>query len=140
LILLQISLFSQVLQGFNYQAIARDGSGNPLIGKDNQFRVSILSGTTGFYSSGGGVCLWEEQHPVRQLKHQEQYSVAIGNNITANTYGELAMGQWNETVTGTSNSWDENDLLLSVGNGVNDANRSNAIVSISDTSEKPFDE
>jgi hypothetical protein len=65
LFLLQVSLFSQVPQGFNYQAIARDGSGNPLINKDIQVRVSILSDTTGFYSSGSGTYIWEEQHAVR---------------------------------------------------------------------------
>lgn len=65
LILLPTSLFSQVPQGFNYQALARDGSGNPLISKDIQVRVSILSDTTGFYASGNGTYLWEEQHTVR---------------------------------------------------------------------------
>jgi Head domain of trimeric autotransporter adhesin len=65
LILLPMSLLSQVPQGFNYQAIARDGSGNPLISKDIQVRVSILSDTTGFYTSGSGTYLWEEQHAVR---------------------------------------------------------------------------
>jgi hypothetical protein len=55
------------------------------------------------------------------------YSMAIGNNVSANSYGELALGQWNETATGSISSWDENDLLFSVGNGVNDANRSNAL-------------
>jgi hypothetical protein len=65
LILLPTSLFSQVPQGFNYQAIARDGSGNPLISKDIQVRVSILNDTTGFYASGNGAYLWEEQHNVR---------------------------------------------------------------------------
>lgn len=64
LIILPSSLFSQVPQGFNYQAIARDGTGNPLISKDIQVRISILSDTTGFYSNGSGTYIWEEQHAV----------------------------------------------------------------------------
>lgn len=55
------------------------------------------------------------------------YSITMGNNIAANSFGELAFGQWSDASTGTVSSWNENDLLLSVGNGVNDANRSNAM-------------
>jgi len=55
------------------------------------------------------------------------YSVAIGNNVTANSYGELSIGQWNENLTGTFDTWNDNELLFTVGNGVNDANRSNAL-------------
>ncbi|MCX6335166.1 MAG: hypothetical protein NT092_12855 [Bacteroidia bacterium] len=55
------------------------------------------------------------------------YSVAIGNNVTANSYGELSLGQWNESITGTFDTWNESELLFTVGNGVNDANRSNAL-------------
>ena len=55
------------------------------------------------------------------------YSVAIGNNVTANSYGELALGQWNESVAGTPDTWNENELLFSLGNGINNADRSNAL-------------
>jgi hypothetical protein len=55
------------------------------------------------------------------------YSAALGNNVTANSYGELALGQYSENVTGTANSWNENDLLFTLGNGVNSTNRSNAM-------------
>lgn len=55
------------------------------------------------------------------------YSVAIGNNIAANSYGEIALGQWNTSITGTATSWNENELLFSLGNGVNNTNRSNAL-------------
>lgn len=56
---------AQVPQGFNYQAIARDGSGNPIASKDIQVKVSILSDTTGFYASGSGTYIWEEEHSVK---------------------------------------------------------------------------
>jgi len=54
--------------------------------------------------------------------------MAIGNNIKAVSYGEIALGQWNDTLSsGTKDTWNENEYLLTVGNGVNDANRSNAL-------------
>jgi hypothetical protein len=56
------------------------------------------------------------------------YSMAIGNNVKAVSYGEIALGQWNDTLSsGTKDTWNENEYLLTVGNGVNDANRSNAL-------------
>ncbi len=55
---------AQVPQGFNYQAVARDGSGSPITNMDIQVRVSILSDTTGFYSTGNGTYIWEEEHSV----------------------------------------------------------------------------
>ncbi|MGD0582809.1 MAG: hypothetical protein ABR974_07670, partial [Bacteroidales bacterium] len=36
---------AQVPQGFNYQAIARDGSGNPITGATMQVKIDILSDT-----------------------------------------------------------------------------------------------
>ena len=55
------------------------------------------------------------------------YSVAIGNNVTANSYGEISIGQWNESISGTYDTWNDNELLFTVGNGVNNDNRSNAL-------------
>lgn len=55
------------------------------------------------------------------------YSVAMGNNVTAGSFGEIALGQWNESVTGTTDTWNENELLFTLGNGVNSTNRSNAL-------------
>jgi hypothetical protein len=55
------------------------------------------------------------------------YSAAIGNNVSANSYGETALGQWNDVATGNATSWNENDLLFTIGNGVNSQNRSNAM-------------
>lgn len=55
------------------------------------------------------------------------YSAALGNNVTANSYGEIALGQWNDVATGNATSWNENDLLFTIGNGINNLNRSNAM-------------
>ena len=46
-------LSSQVPQGFNYQAIARDNSGNPLDEATIKVRLSILTDTAEFYKTGG---------------------------------------------------------------------------------------
>ncbi len=64
-------LFSQVPQGFNYQAVAVDNSGRPIANASISVRLSILSDTTGFFSSGSGTYIWEETH----------------TNIMTNTYG-----------------------------------------------------
>jgi len=55
------------------------------------------------------------------------YAAAIGNNVFANSYGEFALGQFNDTLSGNPTSWNENDLLLTVGNGLNSTNKSNAL-------------
>jgi hypothetical protein len=62
---------AQTPQGFNYQAIARDGSGNPIAGATINVKLSILTDTAGFRATGGGVYLWEEEHL----------------NVTTNAYG-----------------------------------------------------
>jgi hypothetical protein len=59
------TVFSQVPQGFNYQAIARDASGNPILNQTFLVKMSILSDTNGFKAGGTGVYLWEEQHSVK---------------------------------------------------------------------------
>lgn len=57
-------LIAQVPQGFNYQAIAKDGSGLDIINATMLVRISILSDTNGFYLSGTGNYLWEEEQVV----------------------------------------------------------------------------
>ena len=57
-------LSSQIPQGFNYQAIARGSDGKEITNTVLQVKISILSDTTGFYSSGTGNYIWEEQQSV----------------------------------------------------------------------------
>jgi len=71
-------IFSQVPQGFNYQAIARDNSGNPISNATLWVRLSILSDTTGFYSSGGGTYIWEEQHTNVKTNSFGMFTVVLG--------------------------------------------------------------
>jgi hypothetical protein len=51
-------LFAQAPQSFNYQAVARDASGNPLPNEDVSFRISILSGSV------SGTTQYREVHIV----------------------------------------------------------------------------
>jgi len=54
------------------------------------------------------------------------YATAIGNNASAKAYGSFVIGQYN-LITGDSTKWVNTDPLFIVGNGLNDANRSNAL-------------
>ncbi len=55
------------------------------------------------------------------------YSVALGNNVIANSYGEFALGQFAEEVTGTADTWNQDEQLLTIGNGTSATDRSNAL-------------
>jgi hypothetical protein len=54
------------------------------------------------------------------------YASAIGNNATAKAYGSFVIGQYN-LIAGDSTKWVSTDPLFIVGNGLNDANRNNAL-------------
>jgi len=86
-----ISTLSAVLgaqnpEGFNYQAIARDGSGNPIINTILQVRISILSDTNGFHASGAGTYIWEEQQAVK-TSPQGLLSLVVGDPSATKTNG-----------------------------------------------------
>ena len=67
-------LYSQVPQGFSYQALIKDASGNPVVSTSLQVRLSIQADT-----SASPVVLWEELH----------------NPVKSNSYGliNLVLGQ-----------------------------------------------
>jgi len=55
-------------------------------------------------------------------------SVSIGNSTFARSFASLAMGSWNDTIAGSSpNSWIPSDPILSIGNGLGNSLRSNAL-------------
>ncbi len=83
-------LSSQVPQGFNYQAIARDGSGNPIIGATIKVKLSILSDTTGFYASGGGTYIWEEEHTNVKTNAFGLFTVVLGDPSATQTAGSAS--------------------------------------------------
>jgi hypothetical protein len=83
-------LSSQVPQGFNYQAIARDGSGNLVVGATIKVKLSILSDTTGFYISGGGTYLWEEEQTNVKTNAFGLFTVVLGNQSATKIQGSAS--------------------------------------------------
>lgn len=76
----------QVPQGFNYQAIARDATGNPISNATIDVKISVLTDTTGFYLSGSGTYLWEEQHSVK-TNNLGLFNLEIGSSKATRTGG-----------------------------------------------------
>ncbi len=55
-------------------------------------------------------------------------SIAVGNNATAYSFSEIAFGIYPTTYTPASTSlFDNSDRIFSIGNGIDSANRSNAL-------------
>lgn len=74
-----LGLTAQVPQGFNYQAIARDPvTTNPITNKLVKVKLSILSDTTGFYASGSGTYIYEEEHVNIRTNGLGLFTVALG--------------------------------------------------------------
>jgi Chaperone of endosialidase/Head domain of trimeric autotransporter adhesin len=68
-------LTAQVPQGFNYQAIARDGSGNPITSATMQVKIGILSDTI------ANTMVWEELfNPVRTNAFG-MFNIVIGTGV-----------------------------------------------------------
>jgi hypothetical protein len=76
-------LSAQVPRGFNYQAIARDGSGNPIIGATIDVKFAIQADTTAF-----PVVFWEEQHSNVKTNAFGMYTLVIGTGTQ--TGGQLS--------------------------------------------------
>ncbi len=55
------------------------------------------------------------------------YSVVFGERVNANSYGSVVFGRYNTMQESSRNSWEEEDYLLVVGNGVDENNRNNAL-------------
>jgi trimeric autotransporter adhesin len=83
-------LSSQVPQGFNYQAIARDGSGNPIAGATIKVKLSILSDTSGFFAGTGGTYIWEEEQTNVKTNTFGLFTVVFGNPSATKIQGTMA--------------------------------------------------
>lgn len=86
-------LSSQIPQGFNYQALASDASGNPLRNTNLQVKMSILSDT--IVQS----IVWEELHSAVCTDTRGVFSLVIGSGIrqpasSAAMFGEI---DWTST-------------------------------------------
>ncbi len=68
-------LSSQVPQGFNYQAIARDASGNPIINTLMPVRITIQSD-----SLGGTIC-WIEEHSSVSTNGFGLFTLILGKGV-----------------------------------------------------------
>ena len=69
------SALSQVPQGFNYQAIARDGTGNPITGATLQVKISIVTDT--IFPD----VLWEELHNPVYTNSFGLFTLVIGTGV-----------------------------------------------------------
>ncbi len=111
-------VYAQVPQAFNYQAIARDGSGNPLVSKPIKVKLSILSETGGVQS-----VLYSETH-----------------SITTNAFGLFVLPAGKGTVvTGTfaTIAWSDNTKKL-LKSEIDPDGNGYSLVGTSDLQSVPF--
>ncbi|MCU0461718.1 MAG: tail fiber domain-containing protein [Bacteroidales bacterium] len=84
---------AQIPQGFNYQAIARDGSGNVLDKNTFEVMFSIQSLPT------GGTIFWKELHSSVPTNSFGLFSVVVGHGTRQEESKEASFGQIDWTVT-----------------------------------------
>jgi hypothetical protein len=84
---------AQVPQGFNYQALAADPSGNPIRNTNLQVKISVLSDTT-LPST-----VWEEQHSTIRTNAHGIFSLVVGSGVRQPASTVLTFNQINWSVT-----------------------------------------
>jgi hypothetical protein len=82
-------LSSQVPQGFNYQAIARNSQGKEIVNTALQVKISILTDTAGFYVNGTGTYVWEELQNVTTNSFG-LFTILFGSTTATKTLGSAA--------------------------------------------------
>jgi trimeric autotransporter adhesin len=87
-------LSSQVPQGFNYQAIARDGSGNPIGGATIKVRLSLLTDTLGFRAGTGGAYVWEEEHIGVVTNAYGLFNIVLGTGSRVQGVNNFGLINW----------------------------------------------
>jgi hypothetical protein len=85
---------AQVPQGFNYQAIARDGSGNPIVGATIKVRLSILTDTNGFRPGGFGTYVWEEEHTGVVTNAYGLFNIVLGTAPRVQGVANFGLINW----------------------------------------------
>ncbi|MCU0472912.1 MAG: tail fiber domain-containing protein [Bacteroidales bacterium] len=83
--LISVSVIAQNPQGFNYQAVALNGT-LPIGNTTLLVKVSILSDTSGFHASGGGDYIWEEQQSVK-TNSSGVFNLVIGDAAATKMQG-----------------------------------------------------
>lgn len=86
-------LLAQVPQGFNYQAVARDASGLPIINHSLPVRMTIQS------DSLGGTIFWQELHSSVITTNQGVINLVIGKGArqSGSTVATFSAIDWNVT-------------------------------------------
>jgi len=84
---------SQIPQGFNYQAVARDGSGNLIVNQVIPVRITIQS------SESGGTIYWQELHSNVTTNIFGLINLVVGTGVrqsasTVNTFNDI---DWSQT-------------------------------------------
>ncbi|MBK9982935.1 MAG: hypothetical protein IPP15_11030 [Saprospiraceae bacterium] len=82
---LSVSAFAQSPQAFNYQGIARDLSGNPLVNRNIALQISIRSGTA------DGTVVYKEIHNVL-TNRLGLFNIGIGNG--GSPTGQFSLINW----------------------------------------------
>ena len=82
-LLLTTYLFSQAPQGFNYQAVARDGDNSVLINTNLEVKIGLLQG------SETGTLVWEEIHTVT-TNDLGLFTLTIGDTTVDKSGGTAA--------------------------------------------------
>lgn len=83
MLIFSTALFSQVPQGFSYQAVVRNNSGEPVTDSNVGIRIAILSSLT------PEEIVWEEEHQVT-TNGFGLVTMVIGDPSAVNTGGNLA--------------------------------------------------
>jgi trimeric autotransporter adhesin len=86
-------LSSQTPQGFNYQAIARDGSGNPIVNTNLQVKLAVMG------DSLGVTVYWEELFNPVPTNAFGLFTVIMGRGTRLATSGVAAFSNINWKVT-----------------------------------------
>lgn len=86
-VLLSVCLYAQVPQAINFQAIARDGFGNPMINTNIQIRLSVID------SSLGGSTVYQELRAL-QTNAYGSFSFQIGVAPAFTTIGTFQGIDW----------------------------------------------
>jgi uncharacterized protein (TIGR02145 family) len=84
---------AQIPQGFNYQAIARDASGNPLINTALPVTITIQS------DSLGGTIFWEELHSSVTTNSFGLFSLVIGKGARQSSSSVASFSDINWAIT-----------------------------------------
>ena len=100
LLLTYLFVSAQVLpSGINYQAVARDSKGQPMVNKDIDFKISLLAG------DAQGKTVYEEIHRV-YTGEVGMFSLIIGQGKTLR--GEFGNVPWSEKQIWMEVAIDEN--------------------------------